>query len=240
MSSPSPPKPKKLNPYAGINSDPEILRAQQQLGIDKIKKDKHMVKINEQILKNRVEESRQDPLFVKAQADLGIASLDKQSEIDRVYSRMELNTYNDQTAAGNAQMSSMQADFAAQSAVQAQQMQDSQAAQLAAQQAMMAGQYDQMRADQLADAEAQRAFMEEMMNQPVFMPKQQAPPAVMRPAKQQEALLPAPAPNTPMSIDTPPAPELTNAGNKMAIVRTPKSTQARKRKATRGTSSLIN
>ena len=83
-------------------------------------------------------------------------------------------------------------------------------------------------------------MMEEMMNQPVYMPKQQMNPVVQKPQVMNDPILPAPAPNTPMSISAPPAPELTNTGSRMAIVRTPASTQARSRRATRGTSKLTN
>ena len=206
MSSPYPPKPKKTNPYTGINTDPEIYRAQQQLGIGKIKKDKHMARINEQVLVNRYDDGMEDPYFAQAAADLNFGSVDKQSELDRIYARMEENKYN-------------------------QQSED--------QQFQLQEQYERMRADQLADAERQQELMEEMMNQPVYMPKEGAPPLVQKPAAKNEPLLPAPVAPAPMQIGAPPTPELTESANKMAIVRTPKSTKARQRRATRGTSSLI-
>ena len=53
MSSPSPPKPKKINPYAGVSSDADIYRAQQALGINKVKKDKHKREIDEWLLNER-------------------------------------------------------------------------------------------------------------------------------------------------------------------------------------------
>lgn len=207
MSSPSPPKPKKTNPYQGINTDPEIYRAQRQLGINKIKKDKHMAKINQQVLVNRYDDGMDDPYFAQAAADLDFRSVDKQSELDRIYARMEENKYNEQSADQQSQLES---------------------------------QYERMRADQLADAETQRELMEEMMNQPVYMPKEGPPPLVQKPAAENEPLLPAPVAPAPMQIGAPPAPELTESASKMAIVRTPKSTKARQRRATRGTSSLIN
>ena len=89
-------------------------------------------------------------------------------------------------------------------------------------------------------AEAQRQMMEDMMNQPVYMPRQQGMPTVQKPMAKQNPILPAPAAPSPMNIGAPPPPELTAASNKMAIVRTPKSTRQRQRRATRGTSSLIN
>ena len=207
MSSPSPPKPKKTNPYTGINTDPEIYRAQQDLGINKIKKDKHMARINQQVIYNRFDDGMEDEYFAQAAKDLDFDSVEKQSDLDRIYNRMEENQYN------------------AQSEDQQNQLEE---------------QYQRMRKDQLADAESQRELMEEMMNQPVYMPKQQSMPTVQKPQVINDPILPAPAPNTPMSIEAPPAPELTMSNNRMAIVRTPTSTQARKRRATRGTSSLTN
>ena len=207
MSSPSPPKQKKVNPYTGINTDPEIYRAQQDLGINKIKNDKHMGKINDQIILNRYSDGMGDPAFKQAAKDLDFRSVDKQSELDQIYARMEENTYEEQNEA---------------------------------QQKQLEEQYERMRADQLEDAETQRELMEEMMNQPVYMPQQGAPPRVQKPTVKSDPLLPAPMAPTPMQIGPPPAPELTAAANKMAIIRTPKSTKARQRRATRGTSSLIN
>jgi hypothetical protein len=207
MSSPSPPKARKVNPYQGINANPEIFRAQQQLGINKIKKNKHLAKINEQVFKNRVDDAMGDKYFRRAARDLDINNIDKQSEMDRIYAQVDKNTYESQSRD---------------------------------QQKQLEEQYERMRADQLADAKTQQKLMEEMMNQPVYMPKQQQMPVVQAPRRQQEPMLPAPAPNTPMSIAAPPAPELTNTGNRMAIIRSPKSIQARSRRATRGTSSLRN
>jgi len=207
MSSPSPPKAKKVNPYTGINSDPEIYRAQQDLGINKIKNDKHMGKINNQIILNRYSDGMGDPDFKRAAKDLDFRSVDKQSELDQIYARMEENTYEEQNKA---------------------------------QQEQLEEQYERMRADQLEDAAKQQELMEEMMNQPVYMPQQGAPPMVQKPQAENSPILPAPVAPSPMQIGAPPAPELTAAANKMAIVRTPKSTKARQRRATRGTSSLIN
>ena len=112
--------------------------------------------------------------------------------------------------------------------------------QSAEQQAQLDAAYERSKADSEAAAAEQRAFMEEMMNQPVYMPKQAALPTVQKPMAKQNPILPAPAAPTPMNITPPPAPELTAANNKMAIVRTPQSTKARQRRATRGTSSLTN
>ena len=206
MSSPSPPKPKKVNPYQGVNTNPEILRAQNQLGINKIKKDAHMARINQQVILNRYEDGMGDPNFARASKDLDFRSVDKQSEIDRIYARMEQNTYDQQSADQQSQLNA---------------------------------QYERMRADQLADADAQRELMEEMMNQPVYKPRQSMPAAVQKPDVKNDPLLPAPAAPMPMNIAPPPAPELTASQNEMAIVRTPKSTRARQRRSTRGTSSLI-
>ena len=206
MSSPSPPRQKKVNPYQGVNTNPEILRAQKDLGINKIKNDKHMVKINEQVIINRYNDGMDDPAFKAAAKELDFRSVDKQSEIDAIYAQMEKNTYDQQSKDQQDQLNE---------------------------------QYERMRADQLADAEAQRELMEEMMNQPVYQPRQTTPMVVKKPDVKNEPLLPAPAPQTPMNIAPPPAPELTATQNEMAIVRTPKSTRARQRRSTRGTSSLI-
>ena len=89
-------------------------------------------------------------------------------------------------------------------------------------------------------AKEQNKRMEELMNQPVYMPQQGAPPMVQKPQQKFDPILPPPAAPNPMQIGPPPAPELATTGNRMAIVRTARSTQARSRRATRGTSKLTN
>jgi hypothetical protein len=212
MSAPSPPKPKKMNPYAGVSSNADIYRAQQALGIDKVKKDKDKRRIDEWLLNERWEKESTRSTFN--------------------------NAYRTQMREGNigrkdrTQWALDQALGAEQTLIYDRQA-DEQSDQLQAQ-------YDQSRADQKEAAEAQQKLMEEMMDQPVYMPKQQGMPMVQKPEVRNDPLLPAPAPNTPMSIAAPPPPEMTRAQTNMAIVRTPRSTQARSRRATRGTSRLTN
>ena len=212
MSAPSPPKPKKINPYAGVSSNADIYRAQKALGIDKVKKDKDKRRIDEWLLNERWEKESTRSTFnnaYKTQMRGGnIGRKDRtQWALDQVLGAEQTLIYDRQSDENTAQLQT---------------------------------QYDQSRADQKEASEAQQKLMEEMMNQPVYMPKQQGMPMVQKPEVRNDPLLPAPAPNTPMSIAAPPPPEMTRAQTKMAIVRTPRSTQARSRRATRGTSRLTN
>ena len=211
MSSPSPPKPKKINPYAGVSSDADVYRAQQALGINKVKKDKHKRRIDEWLLNER---------------------WDKESERSTFN-----NAYRTQMREGNIGRKD-RTQWALDQALGAEQtlIFDRQAEE---QTAELNERYEKMSAEQKASADEQRAFMEEMMNQPVYQAKQAMPISVEKPKVNNDPLLPAPAAPMPMNIAPPPAPELTEASNRMAIVRTPKSTKTRQRRATRGTSSLI-
>ena len=195
-----------------MSSDADIKRAMDAIGIKKLKKDKDKRKVDEWLLNERWDKESQRKPFQKAL---------KNSIRDGVIDK------NDRT------QWALDQTLGAESAI----LYDRQSKK---QQDQLQGQYDQMRADQQASSEAQQKMMEEMMNQPVYMPKQQGMPMVQKPQVKDDPLLPAPAPNTPMSIAAPPAPELTTTGNRMAIVRTPRSTQARKRRATQGTSNLTN
>ena len=245
MSSPSPPKPRKVNPYEGINSDADVYRAQQALGINKIKKDKHMAKINDYLLEERWEKEGQRGSFensLKVAERKGIIEEGDRTTwaLDQVLGVEDERNYAEDARESAKQMEEMQQGFADQQKAMQLEMQETQAAQLAQQQEAMKAQYDQSRADQAANAEAQKAMMEEMMNQPVYMPKQQQMPVVQRPEVRNDPIPPAPNPPSPMNIAAPPAPELTSASNRMGIVKTSRSLRTRSRRATRGTSSLTN
>lgn len=212
MSAPKPPKPQKINPYQGVSSNSDVNRARQALGIDSIESDNDKRAVDDWLLNERWEKESSRKTFKQAY---------KQSIRNKTISKEDQS----QWALDQALASEQSLIYDRQSDKQSEQLQ---------------AQYDQSRADQKEAAEAQQKLMEEMMNQPVYMPKQQGMPMVQKPEVRNDPLLPAPAPNTPMSIAAPPPPEMTRAQTNMAIVRTPRSTQARSRRATRGTSRLTN
>ena len=212
MSAPKPPKPQRINPYEGVASNADANRAMSALGIKRIDNDDKKRRIDAWLLNEQwVKESSRDTF---RQAFKGATSGGDIGVNDRTQWALDQALSAEQTLI-----------YGQQSAKQQKQLED---------------QFKQSQAAQKASADSQQKMMEEMMNQPVYMPKQQGMPMVQKPQVQNDPLLPAPAPNTPMSIGAPPAPELTNTGNRMAIVRTPRSTQARSRRATRGTSKLTN
>ena len=212
MSPPSPPKPKKINPFEGVSSDADIYRAQQALGIEKIKKDEDKRAVDQWLLDERWEKELKRDTFRKSYR--GIRRDGTIEKEDRTQWALDQSLAAEQTLIYDRQA-------------------DEQSAQLQ-------DQFEQRQSSQRESAEAQRQMMEDMMNQPVYMPKQQQMPVVQKPQVQDDPILPAPAPNTPMSIAAPPPPELANSGQRMAIVKTSKSSQARSRRATRGTSRLTN
>lgn len=212
MSAPKPPKPPKMNPYAGVESNADVARAQQALGLSSINKDHEKRAVDEWLLNERWEKESTRSSFKQAmnrsRKDGTIKKGDTtQWALDQTLAKEQSIIFDKQSAKDSAQLQS---------------------------------QYEQMRADQTAASEAQQKMMEEMMNQPVYMPKQQQMPVVQKPEVKNEPLLPAPAVNTPMNIAAPPPPELTKSQTNMAIVKTARSTKARSRRATRGTSNLTN
>ena len=212
MSAPSPPKPQKINPYSGISSDADIYRAQQALGIGKISKDKEKRKVDEWLLNERWEKELERSTFNNAyKTGMRNGQIGRD---DRTQWALNKALADESTLIYDRQAAEQTADLEAR--------------------------YADQQKDQKKAARQQKKLMEEMMNQPVYMPKQQGMPMVQKPQVQNDPLLPAPAPNTPMSIAAPPPPEMTRAQTNMAIVRTPRSTQARSRRATRGTSRLTN
>lgn len=259
MSSPSPPKPQKINPYQGMNSDPRFYEAQQALGISNPNNADEINQINQYIFEQDLEGFKKDSDFTNAAAQLVAegkvdASSYKYHDQKSYEAWAEKKGFNKKRSAAysdrmakeygenwyGAGVEGIKYDRQNITSIQGRQEENKYSAQTAEQNQTLEDNYNRMRADQLEDAEAQRKMMEEMMNQPVYMPKQQQMPVVQKPQVQNDPILPAPAPNTPMSIAAPPAPELANTGSRMAIVRTPASTQARSRRATRGTSSLTN
>ena len=84
----------------------------------------------------------------------------------------------------------------------------------------------------------QQAMMEEMMNQPVYSAQQAALPQVQYQARTPEPMPAAPAPPPAMNIQAAPAPQMTNVGSQMSIVRQSSTAKQRSRRRTRGTSSL--
>ena len=86
--------------------------------------------------------------------------------------------------------------------------------------------------------ERQAELMREMMDQPVYQPRQAALPKIQAKAKTPKPMPVAPAPPPTMSISTAPAPELVNVGNPMNIVKQSSTSRSRSRGRNKGTSSL--
>lgn len=254
MSSPSPPKPQKINPYQGMDSDPEFYKKAQELGYTNVNNPAEVAAVNALIMQDRVDykSAQGDKYWNKALMDSGkIRFYDEKTSYrwhrDQGYSKKHIDKMNREKSEQYGTkdwylLDEKASDLSEFEFSEIQSKADSLKydAESKRNQQQLQKNYERTLADQKASAEEQRKMMEEMMNQPVYMPKQQQMPVVQKPEVRNDPILPAPAPNTPMSIAAPPAPELTNTGNRMAIVRTPASTQARSRRATRGTSSLTN
>ena len=407
MSTPKPPSPQKINPYQGMDSNPEFAAAASELGINNANNPDEIARINQRMQENRVSGTYKDDYWRKAAGDLagddvryydgssyrdwakkeGYSSKEindfdrKQTErygtnewhlesegwspdsqqLDQINARAYDYKMQDETAASNEAMYEQQSEWAVSAAALAQQQSDDQAAMwesmMAAQQEQQRAQNKDMRIQNRKDARAvkianrktmrqterltnqqiraqekqlkaankaqkqsdrsynkslkqqtraqtkaskqaarqqakqmaaasaasaallasttetntanaaaaaeaqaaqleamqaqftsqqeaaeaaQREQMEAMMNQPVYMPKQQSMPVVQKPVARQDPLMPAPMAPSPMSIAAPPAPQQTMSNNRMAIVRTSPYTKTRQRRATRGTSRLTN
>ena len=255
MSSPSPPKPQKINPYQGMDSDPMFYEAAQQLGYGTVNKPNEVAAVNAQMLQNQVDfkSSQGDRYWNEALHNAGhVRYYDEDShwkyarangsskkQIEKFRKKMT-----ERHGTEDWYMESEREEYELDSMQFAQIQSDADTLKYERegrlQQKELDKAYERNKRDSEAAAAEQRAFMKEMMDQPIYQAKQAMPIAVQKPQAKQEALLPAPAAPMPMNIAPPPAPELTQAANKMAIVRTPQSTKARQRRSTRGTSSLIN
>lgn len=326
MSAPKPPTPKKVkvNPYAGMTSDPEFAKAAEELGYTNVNKDHEVAAVKEYMFKNTVEDERRDKVFRKAEKQLykeGILETndpftDKQSwkehyikqnnlegdnaqnqankaykeqvakrgknfiysddtdtdwELQKIYDRMYDIESNQATKKANKDIKQQAADYrkaqnkaAKKTNKQNKQMMIKQIkAQNKAQKkanaqskALMSKQITaqkqaaklantnnqkQLRQQQKAQQDMfdqQQALMEEMMNQPVYSAQQAALPQVQYKAKTPQAMPAAPAPPPAMNIQAAPAPQMTNVGSQMSIVRQSSTAKQRSRRRTRGTSSL--
>ena len=255
MSSPSPPKPQKINPFEGMGTDPLFYEAAQELGYGTVNKASEVAHVNSylQEKKTTFKADQNDRYWNEALHNAGhVRYYDEDShwkyarangsskkEIEKFNKKMtERHGTEDwymESERGEYELDSMQF---AQIQTDADTLKYEREGRL--QQKELDKAYKRSKADSEKAAAEQRAFMEEMMNQPVYMPKQASLPTVQKPVTKQNPILPAPAAPAPMNIAPPPAPELTAANNKMAIVKTPQSTKARQRRSTRGTSSLTN
>jgi hypothetical protein len=262
------PKAQKINPYQGIDSSPLVGEAQQALGINKIKKPKHMQKINSWIENKIYTDTYKDDYWYQAAGDVVGDDYKEEGyyasahQLDQINSRAYDYKLQADTDEQNEMLIQQGVEYAEQMEKQnkanAKTLKKSTNQQIRAgrktnnqtlrqnkklankQSKDLAARDAANQAQMESAAESQRAFMEEMMNQPVLMPRQQSLPTVQKPMPKQNQIMPAPAAPAPMNIGAPPAPELTESSNRMAIVRTPKSTRARQRRATRGTSRLTN
>jgi len=153
-----------------------------------------------------------------------------QNKADKKYNKQ----LKQQTAAQKQLMQQMQKQQQRQQKLQASQQKKAQ------------NRYDkQMQAQQKAQAKQQKQMMKqqekmmkEMMDQPIYNPKQAALPKVQQQARTPDPMPVAPKPAPTMNIPTAPAPEMVSMGNPMGIVKQSSTSRSRSRRRTRGTSSL--
>lgn len=99
-------------------------------------------------------------------------------------------------------------------------------------------QNEKMMIAQRESEERQAEIMKEMMNQPIYQPRQAALPKMQAKPKTPKPMPVAPAPPPTMSISTAPAPQLVNVGNPMNIIKQSSTSRSRARGRNKGTSSL--
>jgi hypothetical protein len=211
MCSPKPPSAPKVNPYEGLSTDPRFEAARQELGIDEVDREWEVTKINEYIQKQDVERASRDPNFNPARDQLlneGVLKAD--DPLDAWYlSQVQDRMYTNTQDEAYAQQKA-DTDKAAQD-------------------------FKDMMS---AQSEAQAKMMEEIMNAPTYQARQGDVAPVMAPVVNPKPIPVAPPTPTMEIQETPPAPELTQTTNNMAIVRQPKTARARQRTRSRGTASL--
>lgn len=211
-SAPKPPKAPKVNPYEGMNTDPRFAAAAKELGITKVDKDKDVREINQYLQEQDYNIAARDPNFNTARQQLLDEGL--LSDQDNQYEPWYLSKIQ-----GRMYDNTQDEAYAEQQAATDKAAQD----------------FKDLMAQQ---SEEQAKMMEEMMNAPTYQARQGDVAPVMAPVVTPKPIPVAP-PTPAMEIQkTPPAPELTQTANNMAIVRQPKSARARQRSRSRGTASL--
>ena len=209
----SAPKPKtpKVNPYAGMTSDPKFSAAAKELGISNVNKEDEVRQIIEYIMGQDIDRASRDPNFNPARDQLleeGILKPEDKLDawyLSQVQDRMYTNTQDEAYAQQKADTDKSAQDF------------------------------KDMMAEQ---AESQAEMMEKMMNAPTYQARRGDVAPVMAPVVTPKPIPVAP-PTPRMEIQkTPPPPELTQTPNNMAIIRQSKSARSRQRIRSRGTASL--
>ena len=212
MCSPSAPSTPRINPYEGMTTDARFAAAADELGLDEVDRDWEVRKVNDYLAKQDYEVAARDPNFGTARQQLLDEGLLK--EDDDNYSPWYLSTIQ-----GRMYDNTQDEAYAEQKASTDKAAQD----------------FKDMMNEQ---SESQAQMMEDMMNAPTYQAQQGSVAPVMAPV-----VTPDPIPVTPstptMKIQkTPPAPELVQGPNKMAIVRQSKTARTRQRSSSRGTASL--
>ena len=258
MSFPKAPKPKQVNPFEGMTSDPKFAEAAGQLGYTTVNKDHEVAEVRTQMTKNTVADERRDPYFRKAERQLyreGILTtndpfydkqswkahyIDKNNLTGKKAKKQANQAYRAEVAEGGKNfmhVDDTDTDWELQKIY-------NRAADIETKQenkkynSRLEKRADKFLRQQEKTAKENRELMEELMNQPMYQPRQAAMPSVQYKAKTPDPMPVAPAPPPTMNITPAPAPELVNMGNPMGIVKQSKTARSRSRQRTRGTSSL--
>ena len=260
MTSPKVPTPKKINPYEGMTSDPEFAAAAAELGYTNVNKDTEVAAVRELLIKKTASDERRNKDFVRAERQLyreGILEtndpfVDKKSWKEHYMSQNNLKGKKGQKAATQAyrdKVAESGKDFIYADDTDRdwevnqiyQRVADNEAARSTRKnERQLKKQLNAFTRGQEKMAEQNQKMMEDLMNQPVYQPRQAAMPTVQYKPKTPERVPVAPAPPPTMNITPAPAPELVNMGNPMGIVRQSNTARSRSRQRTRGTSTLTN
>ena len=210
-SAPKPKTPDPVNPYEGMMADEMFAQAARQIGIDEPDGAGQVRDVNNQMVKNQIAVAERDANFGVARQQLFDEGLLKETDFQ-----------------GQDYLSAIQG-----------RMYDNTQDEFYAEQKASTDKAAQDFKDMMsAQSEEQAKMMEEMMNAPTYQARQGDVAPVMAPVVTPKPIPVAP-PTPAMEIQkTPPAPELTQTPNNMAIVRQPKSARARQRSRSRGTASL--
>ena len=226
-------------------ADPEFAAEAKRLGYSNPNKEHEVRAIRESLYKQEAARERNDETFRKAEKqlykegiltkDVDMSSLSKADK--RAYKQAQKEATGSKKGWKNQTNTNSESDLQRIYQRQAEIQGDRENKEY---QKQLKKQYDQQQADQKAMADENRKLMEEMMNQPIYSAKQAALPTVQYKAPDPEPMPVAPAPPPAMAINPTPAPQLTNIGNQMSIVKQNATSRARAARRTRGTSSLRN
>ena len=242
------PKPKKIDPYKGVDADPDVYRAAQALGFNKVDSTSEMRKINQYLIDERFDTEKKNKTFRKAFKQLRKEGIIGGKNTERTSQELEMVYERQLQVEADRYQRKEDKRFDAYQRKEDKRLEKYQETQdkvIAKNQRLFDKEQKAFdKAQKAASKQAKKenkALIKAMMDQPIYSPQQARLPEVQPPSQELVAPPPAPAPKPLETITPPPPPELVQTqDNNLVIVQQQESVRDRQQRASRGTSSLSN